>query len=86
MDQSPAQWCVCHLDQIVEAPTPGSMPTGSRSLYFFAQIEPLGVGQPESNRFQTVLRGQFFSCKTVVLAGIAHKLKMLDRMEAASLG
>ena len=24
--------------------------------------------------------------KTSVLAGIAHKLKMLDRMEAASLG
>jgi len=24
--------------------------------------------------------------KTAVLAGIAHKLKMLDRMEAASLG
>jgi len=27
--------------RIVEGPTPGSMPTGRRSLYFFAQIEPL---------------------------------------------
>jgi hypothetical protein len=28
------------VHQIVEAPTPESMPTGRRSLYFFVQIAP----------------------------------------------
>jgi hypothetical protein len=38
MGQSPAQWCVCHVDQIVEAPALGSMPTGRRSLYFLLKL------------------------------------------------
>ena len=57
MGQSPAQRCVCHVDQNIEAPTPGSMPAGGRSRYFLLKIEPLRVGQSESSRFRTVHQG-----------------------------
>ena len=40
----------------------------------------------ELYRLDVVERMRDSAYKTAVLAGIAHKLKMLDRMEASSLG